>query len=71
MFGDLDFASDGDGRWDISWRFVPCEASTDQTFLFEGSHEYYWKVGVVRFGVEKWGRPGGQARRNFLFCFML
>lgn len=43
-FGDLDFASSGDGRWDITWRFVPCEESSDQTFLFEGSNEYYWKV---------------------------
>lgn len=43
-FGDLDFASSGDGRWDITWRFVPCEDSSDQTFLFEGSNEFYWKV---------------------------
>ena len=43
-FGDLDFALSGDGRWDITWRFVPCEDSSDQTFLFEGSNEFYWKV---------------------------
>ncbi|CAN0109294.1 unnamed protein product, partial [Hapterophycus canaliculatus] len=43
-FGDLDFATAGDGRWDITWQFVPCEGSSDQSFLFEGSNEYYWKV---------------------------
>lgn len=53
-FGDLDFSSSGDGRWDITWGFAPCEDSSDQTFLFEGSNEFYWKVrggcGVVRVG---------------------
>ncbi|CAM9702843.1 unnamed protein product [Pylaiella littoralis] len=42
--GDLDFSVSGDGRWDITWRFVPCEASSDQTFLFEGSNDFYWKI---------------------------
>lgn len=69
MFGDLDFAADGDGRWDISWHFVPCEGSSDQTFLFEGSNEFYWKVmcsrkqqsrengGCVRLMFSSFGKP--------------
>lgn len=43
-FGDLDFAADGDGRWDITWNFVPCEGGGDPTFVFEGSNAHYWKI---------------------------
>ena len=43
--GDLDFSKSGDGRWDISWKFVPCPGGSDKpSFIFEGSHEYYWKI---------------------------
>lgn len=42
--GDLDFAADGDGRWDISWHFVPCDGGDDITYIFEGSNEFYWKI---------------------------
>ena len=42
--GDLDFATDGDGRWDISWHFVPCESGDDLTYIFEGSNPFYWKL---------------------------
>ena len=42
--GDLDFSKSGDGRWDISWTFVECPGSDTPSFIFEGSHEYYWKI---------------------------
>eukprot|EP00903_Cladosiphon_okamuranus_P017318 g15956.t1 len=65
-FGDLDLALSGDGRWDITWRFVPCEDSSDQTFLFEGSNDYYWKI-QPRGGkspVEKLWINGQEAARS-------
>ena len=44
-YGDLDFSESGDGRWDISWKFVPCPGgSSKPSFIFEGSNEYYWKI---------------------------
>lgn len=44
-WGDLDFSKSGDGRWEISWKFIPCPgASSKPSFIFEGSHEYYWKM---------------------------
>lgn len=45
-FGDLDFGMDGDGRWEISWRFVKCpvKGRNDPSFIFEGSNEWYWKI---------------------------
>ena len=42
--GDLDFSKSGDGRWDISWKFVKCPGSNKPSFIFQGSHEYYWKI---------------------------
>ncbi|CAM9965889.1 unnamed protein product [Ascophyllum nodosum] len=42
--GDLDFSKSGDGRWDISWKFVACPGSDKPSFIFEGSHEYFWKI---------------------------
>ena len=33
----------GDGRWAIEWEFVPCPGG-DISFVFEGSHEWYWKL---------------------------
>lgn len=43
--GDLDFSESGDGRWEISWKFVPCSGGNEEpSFMFEGSHEYYWKL---------------------------
>ncbi|CAM9699042.1 unnamed protein product [Ectocarpus sp. 13 AM-2016] len=66
LFGDLDFAADGDGRWDISWHFVPCEGSADQTFLFEGSNEFYWKIQPRggRSPVERLWINGDEAERS-------
>ena len=42
--GDLDFAKSGDGRWDISWKFVACPSGGDPSFIFEGSNAWYWKI---------------------------
>eukprot|EP00904_Undaria_pinnatifida_P005778 jgi/Undpi1/232/HiC_scaffold_1.g00229.m1 len=42
--GDLDFATTGDGRWDITWKFVECPSGGDPSFIFEGSNEWYWKI---------------------------
>lgn len=42
-YGDIDLSRDGDGRWDVSWRFIECPVQ-DLSFLFEGSNEYYWKM---------------------------
>ncbi|CAM9561036.1 unnamed protein product, partial [Ascophyllum nodosum] len=42
--GDLDFAMGGTGRWNINWRFVPCDDGDDPTFIFEGSNAHYWKI---------------------------
>lgn len=43
--GDLDFSESGDGRWEISWKFVPCSGGREEpSFIFEGSHEFYWKL---------------------------
>lgn len=44
-YGDLDFSQSGDGRWDITWNFVPCPGGDDEaSFLFEGSNDFYWKI---------------------------
>jgi expansin len=46
--GDLDFGMSGDGRWAISWKFVPCpSADTNLSFKFEGSNPYYYKVQIL------------------------
>lgn len=42
--GDLDFAESGDGRWDISWKFVDCPGKDKPDFIFEGSNDFYWKM---------------------------
>lgn len=42
--GDLDFARSGDGRWDVSWKFVECPKGGEPSFIFEGSNEWYWKI---------------------------
>ena len=68
--GDLDFSKSGDGRWDISWNFVKCPGSNRPSFIFEGSHNYYWKIQprgtstpVVELTVE--GAPGTRTDDNF------
>ncbi|CAN0291073.1 unnamed protein product, partial [Ascophyllum nodosum] len=68
--GDLDFSKSGDGRWDISWNFVKCPGSNRPSFIFEGSHSYYWKIQprgtstpVVELTVE--GAPGTRMDDNF------
>ncbi|CAM9700723.1 unnamed protein product [Ascophyllum nodosum] len=68
--GDLDFSKSGDGRWDISWKFVECPGSSEPSFIFEGSHEYYWKIQprgtktpVVELTVD--GAAGSKTDDNF------
>lgn len=44
-YGDLDFSHSGmDGRWDITWKAVPCEVSGPIEYVFVGSHKWYIKV---------------------------
>lgn len=42
--GSLDLSESGDGRWKIKFRFVKCPFRNRLSFLFEGSHQYYWKI---------------------------
>lgn len=42
--GSLDLSQDGDGRWKIRFRFVPCPFEDHLSFLFEGSNDFYWKL---------------------------
>jgi len=49
--GDLDFATNGDGRWsDLRWKAVPCKGSFFSKFAFimQGSNQWYLKVAVKR-----------------------
>lgn len=44
-YGDLDFSDGGkDGRWDITWRAVPCPVEGPIEYVFVGSHKWYIKV---------------------------
>lgn len=69
-YGDLDFSDGGkDGRWDITWRAVPCPVAGPIEYVFVGSHKWYIKVrggtrghvwwGGGGGGVSGWGRGGG------------
>lgn len=42
--GDLDLTGGRDGRWEITWEFVPCRAASPIEFLFENFNNYYWKI---------------------------
>lgn len=42
--GDIDLSKDGDGRWDIKWKLVPCNKRGDIEFQFEGSNAFYRKI---------------------------
>lgn len=42
--GSLDLSRSGDGRFQIKFQFIPCPFNEDLSFLFEGSHTFYWKV---------------------------
>lgn len=50
--GDLDLALDGDGRWDISWKAVPCPVEkadgslAAMDYFFEGTNAWYIKMQV-------------------------
>lgn len=41
--GDIDLSMSGDGRWKVSWRFVPCPGGS-VSFLLEGSNAFYKKI---------------------------
>lgn len=44
-WGDIDLGKSGDGRWSVSWEFVPCEThGAPIAFAFEGSNLYYFKL---------------------------
>lgn len=42
--GDIDLSKSGDGRWHVSWKFIPCPGSGSVDFLLEGSNDFYKKV---------------------------
>lgn len=42
--GDIDLSMNGDGRWKIKWRVVPCEKKGKIEFQFEGSNPFYRKI---------------------------
>jgi expansin (peptidoglycan-binding protein) len=47
-FGSLDLAVNGDGRWDISWKAVPCPVGNSKvTYVLEGSNAFFLKVRVA------------------------
>lgn len=50
--GDLDLASNGDGRWSINWTPVQCNVgSSTFQYSFQGSNSYYLKVSVTNARV--------------------
>jgi expansin (peptidoglycan-binding protein) len=44
--GDLDFAINGDGRWNIKWRAISCSIKQGIQFMFEGSNPWYIKLQI-------------------------
>lgn len=42
-FGDLDFSMSGDGRWDVSWQFVPCPGQ-GVSFVSPSANPWYMKI---------------------------
>lgn len=59
-YGDLDFSDGGkDGRWDITWRAVPCPVEGPIEYVFVGSHKWYIKVRDV--GATRGTACGGGA----------
>lgn len=43
-YGDVDISRSGDGRWDVSWKVIPCEGDSRIQFQFEGSNGHYLKL---------------------------
>lgn len=75
-YGDLDFSDGGkDGRWDITWRAVPCPVEGPIEYVFVGSHKWYIKVrdvGATRGTVCGGGAAdggGGVAGERRGYCF--
>jgi expansin (peptidoglycan-binding protein) len=78
--GDLDFATNGDGRWnDLRWKAVPCKGSFFSKFAFimQGSNQWYLKVAVKRSKYPvtslevkangRWVRPSSTEGSYFVF----
>lgn len=65
--GDIDLSMSGDGRWDVSWKFVACPGSSfPVSFLLEGSNDFYKKVQPrgTRGPVRSMSINGIQGRRT-------
>ena len=46
--GDLDLATNGDGRWTISWTPVQCNVANNSfIYSFQGSNPYYLKLQIA------------------------
>jgi expansin (peptidoglycan-binding protein) len=45
--GDLDMGENGDGRWPLSWSFMPCPSSGGLKSETQGSNDSYGKVKVT------------------------
>lgn len=69
--GDIDLSKGGDGRWEVSWKFIPCPGQK-QFFLFEGSNSFYWKLQPRggKYPIQKIviaGITGTRTQDNFYF----
>lgn len=71
--GDLDLSSSGDGRWNISFKFIPCPQNSPE-LLFEGSNDYYKKIQIRGLTYPAWGmhisgKRGGRSQDNFFVSY--
>lgn len=70
--GDLDLSKSGDGRWQISWKFIPCPGN-DASFVFEGCNTFYKKIQVrgLKFppiAMKIDGVRGARSQDNFFIA---
>jgi len=50
--GDIDLGIDGDGRWKITWKAVPCPVGNSPFYYkFQGSNPWYLKLQIVGHSV--------------------
>lgn len=71
--GDLDLSSTGDGRWNISFKFIPCPQNSPE-LLFEGSNDYYKKIQIRGLRYPAWGmhisgKRGARSQDNFFVSY--
>lgn len=71
--GDLDLSSSGDGRWNISFKFIPCPNNQPE-LLFEGSNDYYKKIQIRGLTYPAWGmhingKRGDRSQDNFFVSY--